>query len=330
MTKPSTTLTVQQFRPDVKRSRLGAWWDAWRAVSAGATLSTFMRWRRAHCHAQLPQGEAPAARETPRGIDELADVDAMHVRAIAGERSAEAAALLRDLHEVGVEEKRAAAKLAGLDAAIDTRKQNRLEGLASGELQASATATRPASERGLPRIPSVWWQIAIAAVVGAFLFAEAVQFALPYFDSVGIDARHLAAEWRRSPTLVLTGFLLSGVITGLMFVIAHVLHRRVARAMRRRDPHRLSLPGWALLLAGGVLLGLSAFAVAGFRHASADGSSQMRAALGGAPSHDGAGDGAVWQFFVFTIAIVIGTSFVIAGLERLARQRREAIAARDA
>lgn len=329
MTKPTSTLTVQQFRPDVKRSRFGAWWDALHAVAAGVPLSIFEKWRKATYHARLPQMALRPDHDRMNGLDGLDHVPEAHVRALASERPAEAAALLRDLRTVEVEAQRAAAKLDGLEVAIEARKQDRQERLAGGTLQPRATVGRPESQRGLPRIPSLWWQLAIAAVVGLFLFAEAVQFALPYFDSVGIDPRHLGAEWRRSPGLVLTGFLLSGMITGLLFVIAHVLHKRIAAAMRRRDPRRLSLPAWVLLLLGALLLGLSAFAVAGFRHAGADGATQMRSAVSGG-AESSSGGGAVWQFFVFTIAIVVGTTFVIAALGRLGRRRRDAIAARDA
>lgn len=56
--RPGHARTVHQFALPIRRSRLGAWWAAHRAVHAQKTLQDYLQWRLAHYQRRAPQ-QAP-------------------------------------------------------------------------------------------------------------------------------------------------------------------------------------------------------------------------------------------------------------------------------
>jgi hypothetical protein len=262
----------------VRRSWIGAFWQARIAVRAGMSLDDFLRSRLARYLAVLP---VPSTRlPIAVGVDD-GQISVRPLAEAAPARDAAADAWLAPLvalegPAVRQEVSELEVRLAMLDGQIESARHRGGElahrlaadvaaGIVAGPPEVNATAEqlgRPAVRSGAPRTLALGF-------AGAALAAETWQVAQPLLRSAGMEPSALAAEAQRRPVeLAFVTVFALGVAAGL-FALAHAaVAAALALFQGDADDRRR---GWLALAALGAasMASLVAISVAALPHGDA-------------------------------------------------------------
>jgi hypothetical protein len=297
---------IRHFDPPIRRTRLGSWLDARKAVKCGVHLEDYLFYRLRSYLRKLPQNahplpaivsvdggkisvehnphanDHPLARliDDPAGVSiDAQDPQEALVRWLRATHAAEGQMIARELGESEEEYGRLNASFLEANEGLTEISRGQQEEIREGQSFAPKTLARRKEERGRPPLGTPWMLLGCAAATAMGLACEAYQFALPYYDMMGIDSTNLAAEWERNPTGVLAGagFAVgaSGALFALyhwLFELAHSLYRDAEISWRT-----ITKGGWALALAG--LLGATAYCIGDLRHGTGASSSSFLSAL---------------------------------------------------
>jgi hypothetical protein len=257
----------------VRRSWVGAFWQARIGVRAGMTLDDFLRSRFARYLAGLP---VPRAR-LPLAID--VDGGQVVVRATAEPSSAPAArddvepwlAALVALEGPAVRQEVAhlEVRLAMLDGEIEAarRRADELsrklgEDIAAGIVAGPPEVNATAEQLGRPPVRSAGLRTVAVGFAASALAAETWQIGQPLLRSAGLDPANLAADATRRPAEVaLASVFALGVAAGV-FALTHVGLRAAASLVAEGPDARRRRWLGAAALGAGALAALIATAVA--------------------------------------------------------------------
>jgi len=332
MRHPGPARPIQQFAPPIRRSRLGAWWAARRAVRAQMTLQDYLQWRRAHyqrrapqqryplpCEVSIVQGEVvrtpnPEA-DTHPGQRLLADpageetLEAAVVRALRFRNHSESQLILREFQQYEEEVSRLTARLMEVSETLEERAVDQQREIATGVAPVPATLARARGRRGRPRQAVPWGPLTCALVIAVTVLVEAWQFALPYLNATGVDVSNLAAEWHRNPLATLLGSSFALAAAAAVFLLWYVvIERTVAIAKRVNAQPWWKTAGQALapLVLGGLLL-LTTCGIGAMRHGFSHGARDLLATLQGqAP----AGRGSEAVFVLLTLIVPLAVAYL--------------------
>ena len=201
----------RHFEVSLKRSRPGAWWDAWRAVRAWVPLQEYLEARLGIYRREAPQIRRPLPfqvdiRDGTVVLEPVADqdprlrllADPAGVREeddeedFAEERAALQAlsrsrtqSVMRDLREKEDQVGRYTDRLRDVRDDLEERKAELTEKVSAGAVPVAATRRRAAEERGKP-LPEASWKRPLGwALMVGFVMAETFQYFAIVADATG-------------------------------------------------------------------------------------------------------------------------------------------------
>jgi hypothetical protein len=230
----------------VRRSWLGATWQARIAVRAGITLDDFLRSRLGRYVAALPV--------TPTRLPlEISEDGRVSVRAAPppaptpGDDEGWIAPLVQADGPVAREEANGLdVRLALLDGEIEASRRRVDElsrrfgaDVASGLVSSPPAVEATAEQLGRPTIRSAAPRLALLSFAAATLAAHTWQIALPFLHGSGLDPAELAAELGRRPGEVVAALVFALGVSAALFGLVHAgLGAGIALACDAPDARR--------------------------------------------------------------------------------------------
>jgi hypothetical protein len=209
--------------PRLRRSAIGAWWEARAAVADGTNMIVFLRHRAADYARRL----AEAGWRLPIRIELRKDGELELREAVAwantptwapGEQQKQAA------EEKALE---LATEVAEADAALQAAAESRNALVA--EIEHEEHEIRPSIPGSLPIILG-------RSAVGAAVLAEAFQLAIPWLNMTGVDPSSLSTAFATAPLSVISGFALCALATAVLTWLAHEGLRFISRFWSALSP----------------------------------------------------------------------------------------------
>lgn len=297
---------VRQFKPPVRRSRVGAWLDAGKAVRCGVHLSDYLTYRLRQYLGQLPQNphplpvmvsisgaeilvqanpnanDHPLARllEDPAGVSvDGSDPQEALVRWLRATHEAEAQIVGWELSEAEEEYARLSDAFLEANERLSEMCRAQQEEIADGGSLSGRTMSRSKRDRGRPSLGVPRMLIGSAAATAVAIACEAYQFALPYYDLMGIDSTNLTAEWQRNASGVLMGAGFAATASGALLVFGHWLFETVLSLYAGGERlFRTAMKG-ALAAGLATALAASAYYIGDLRHGAGESSSSLLSAM---------------------------------------------------
>lgn len=207
----------RQFEVPLKRSRLGAWRDAWRAVRAEVPLQEYLDARLGIYRRETPQVRRPLPSQIdikngkvvlepladsdprlrlladPAGVREEGDEEtfAEERAALQALSRSRTQSVLRDLREKEKQVERHAAHLVEVRDDLEARKAELTARVSIGEVPVTTTRRRAAEERGKPLLDTPWRLLLGWTLMGGFVLSEAYQYFAIVADATGAVGRGL-------------------------------------------------------------------------------------------------------------------------------------------
>ncbi len=340
--------TVRRFVMPIERSRRASAKDAAWAVGSDVRLSEYLPYRLAWYQRERPQDDQPlplsvgvsegdivvapnrvAATDRVEGYlgerlgpcnSEVSDPVLRQLRFLSAVNPVEAKTLLEDLH-VADDERRC---LTTREKSVSSRDEQDAAALHAAVADETAivptTHARPTQERGRPKGAFPWGIIGIWFFTVLTVLAEAYQFALPYFDRVGIDASNLAIEWQKNPWSIVAaaGFAIGAA--AILFILAHWCLDAALSVYRNEGDRRQKILNGVGAFVLVVAIAVAASGIGSMRHTMSVGALEIGSASPGDVHHDEAGKSI---FLVLTFLM----PFAIASLHQVIRRRRNERAA---
>lgn len=254
---------VRRFVLPVERSQRGSRQDAKEAVKGNMHLSEYLPHRLATYAADGPQDGFPLPLSVSSSGGRIVtepnpEADRNHVeeylrdhlghapldatspierqsRFLRATNATEANAVLSDLAERERERTIVTEQHKRISERRAVDEQDLHRSVADGSAAVPATTQR--TDRGRLELSFSWLTASCWTLIVVLLLGEAYQFALPYFDSIGIDSSNLAAEWVRNPIGISFGACFAIGAAAIVFVLAHWLFAR-GRLLYRREGDR--------------------------------------------------------------------------------------------
>lgn len=336
--------------PPVRRSGVAAWLAARRAVRSGAFLGEYLAFRlRTYCD-RMPQDSHglpwnvsvernqiavspnPDAGEHPLrhlqhdpaveagAAEKSTDTQVRWLRALC---SSEADSLARELTETECEVRLLTSWVRATEDTLRDLEQELRDDVTSGRAVVPVTAGRTARMR-VAATYAAWLPPVCSVVALVLVLCEAYQFAIPYWNSIGVDTSNILAEWTRNPIGVLAGGGFSVAAAGSIFLLVHWLFDVVAALYNGNQPWRRALLEGAGAFGLACLLTATAAGIAAQRHGAGEASSGLLASIRG-----GAVDAASSEqvFLLLTLLVPLGVAYMHHAVTPIREERRRKVAA---
>jgi hypothetical protein len=246
----------------VRRSRLGAWWEARSAVGAGVCLGEFLRWRLARYLGRLPvaAAELRAALTMEDGLQEdaapsllaacLAEVGADRLRV---RTDSEVALAKQDVASAEAELARIQARLEAQATLVENCEHDLEAAVADGSAAIRAAEWATPEQLGRPPVPRPWALAFCCVLAASLMVAEVLLLTGPFLRMSGLEPE-LARELVARPLEAAPCLLLALGAAAALLVLARFVLREGSELLATGERRR---SGWAV----GAIVAVGAAAV---------------------------------------------------------------------